>query len=59
MTIRPKALTEFKNHYKQDFGVELTDQEAMEMGSNLVNAIGFLVYPDRFPIDFVGKELQE
>lgn len=39
MHISPKQLEKFKSIYKQEFGIELSDQEAMEKGMRLL--LGF------------------
>ncbi len=41
-----KTLTQFKQLYKDEFGDELTDQEAFDRFSRLVNALRIIYYSD-------------
>jgi hypothetical protein len=47
-----KTLREFKEEYKKEFGEDLTDQEAYEAFSHLVNVLRLLFYtPKNPPLD--------
>ena len=47
--IDQKAIAEFKELYFQEYGIKLTDQEAMERGSRLINMIK-AVYGHNLPV---------
>lgn len=39
----PKAIKEFKDIYKEEFNVELSDEEAVKMSSDLINIFKILL----------------
>lgn len=49
--IAKDALVEFKELYLKEYGVKLTDQEAVELGSRLVNMIKAVYGSDLPKID--------
>jgi len=47
MSLSKEAIEEFKKIWKEDFGKEISDQEAYESGSNLVNFFKLLYEIDQ------------
>ena len=45
--ISKESLEEFKKIYKKEFGEEISDQEAFERATNLLNLYRILYKPDR------------
>jgi hypothetical protein len=45
MEIKPHRLAEFKKLYKQEFGIELTDQEILEKASLLLDYVRLCMKP--------------
>ena len=45
MTLTPKQLAEYKRIYKEDFGEELTDQEAISQATGLINLMKVICRP--------------
>lgn len=43
--VSPELLDKFKNLYKEQFDIKLTDEEATEMATSLVNLMKILVKP--------------
>ncbi len=43
----PEGLKEFKKIYKEEYGTDLTDEEANKEGSNLLNFFKLLIEIDR------------
>lgn len=41
--LSPKAIKEFKKIFKEEFGKELSDKEAFESGTNLLNYFKLLL----------------
>jgi hypothetical protein len=41
-----KTIEQFKNIYKEEFGEELSDQEAYERFSRLVNVLRVICFPE-------------
>jgi hypothetical protein len=44
-----EAIDEFKSVYKEEFGEDLSDDEAREMGLRLLNFLKFLLEPTPSP----------
>lgn len=47
MNISQKQLTNFKRIYQENFGVELTDQEALELTHKLLSLVKLVYKPIR------------
>jgi len=44
-----KTIEQFKKLYFEEFGETLSDQEAFERFSSLINVLRIICYPDQFP----------
>ena len=42
-----QAVSEFKEIYFEEYGIKITDEQAVKMGINLINAVRFLLTPQR------------
>lgn len=49
MELNKEAITEFKNLYFQEYGIKLTDNQAVEYGMRLIRFIK-AVYGDDLPL---------
>ena len=45
MTLSDKALDKFRDNYRQEFGDEITRDEAAEMGARLITLVRLLLRP--------------
>ena len=45
MDIPPEAINEFKEIYREEFGEELSDEEAYETGRNLISLFEIICRP--------------
>ena len=60
MKLSKKAINEFKEIYFHEFGQQITDEEAQELGSNLISLFKIICRPipeDTNP-DFSGDVIQ-
>ncbi len=53
--INQEALVEFKKLYLKEYGAQLTDQQALEYGTRLINLVK-AVYRNRLPINSLTKQ---
>jgi len=44
-----KTIEQFKRLYFEEFGEELSNDEAFERFSHLINVLRIICYPDQFP----------
>ncbi len=49
-----KAINEFKQIYLEEYGKRITDQQAVEMGINLINALKIVLKPESI-LDIYGE----
>ena len=52
-----QALNDFKSIYKQEFGEDISDQEAKEKGEKLLKLFGIIYKP--IPKNWIKRSLKE
>lgn len=45
-TLTPEQITSFMELFKKTYGFELTEEEAIEEGLNLIKLVAFIIEPD-------------
>lgn len=54
--LNTKAVNEFKNLYFQEYGIQLTNEQAIDMGTKLIRLVK-VVYGSNLPKKWVTKEI--